>query len=182
MRKNIEKKIEIPEGIKCSYKDFVLTCTKDSSSLQRKISIPGVEVKIEKNDILLTAEKGNKNSYKKIVSSIAHIKNSFAGLQEQFVYNLEVVYIHFPISLKIEGGRLTVNNFFGEKKPRSAKILPNVEVEITGQKIKISSANKEAAGQTAANFEKVTRVRRRDKRIYQDGIYILEKPHGGKSG
>ena len=92
------------------------------------------------------------------------------------MYHLEAVNVHFPMSLKIEGGKLAINNFFGEKTPRYAKILPNVEVKLEGQKIIIISSNKEAAGQTAANFEKATKIKNRDKRIYQDGIYITQKP------
>lgn len=41
--------------------------------------------------------------------------------------------------------------------------------------IKIESFNKEAAGQTAANIEKTTMVRAKDRRVFQDGIFITEK-------
>ena len=80
------------------------------------------------------------------------------------------------MTLKIEGNKLAVNNFLGEKIPRYAYILPNVEVQIKGSLITILSTDKEAAGQTAANFEKATKVTNRDRRIFQDGIYIHDKP------
>jgi large subunit ribosomal protein L6 len=80
------------------------------------------------------------------------------------------------MTLKVEGSKLAINNFLGEKKPRFAEILPNVNVDIKGQNITVSSPDKEAAGQTAANFEKATKVKNRDRRIFQDGIYIVEKP------
>ncbi len=79
------------------------------------------------------------------------------------------------MTLKIDGSRLLINNFLGEKTARIAKILPEVVIEIKGQKITITSANKDAAGQTAANVEKATKIRNRDRRVFQDGIYITEK-------
>jgi len=78
--------------------------------------------------------------------------------------------------MKIDSGRLLINNFLGEKNPRVAVILPNVDVQLKGAKITVTSADKDAAGQTAANIEKATKIRNRDRRIFQDGIYIVERP------
>jgi large subunit ribosomal protein L6 len=64
----------------------------------------------------------------------------------------------------------------GEKIPRYANIISGVEINVKGQEITITSHDIEAAGQTAANIEKATKVRNRDRRIFQDGIYIVEKP------
>lgn len=176
MKKKILEKAEIPEGITCSYSQGFLKCKKDSNELSREINLPRVQVLIEENHVALSCEKGNKIMRKIILSNITHIKNLFLGLEENFVYQLEAVNVHFPMSLKLEGNILTITNFLGEKVPRKAKILPAVEVEIKGQKIIVSSPEKEAAGQTAANLEKATRVKGRDRRIYQDGIFITEKP------
>jgi large subunit ribosomal protein L6 len=176
MKHPIKEIIPIPEGVTCTYKDEIFSCKKDSIELKKKISIPEVEIKIDSNQIILNCKKGNKNHYKKIKTNITHIKNLFSGLDERFVYQLEAVNVHFPMALKVEGDKVSISNFLGEKVPRFAKILPNVDVEIKGQKITVSSNDKEAAGQTAANLEKATKVRGRDRRIFQDGIFLVEKP------
>jgi len=176
MRKKLEEKIKIPEGVSCSYENNILRCAKDSIILEKKIHIPTVKVKTSESEISLICEKGNKNDYKKIMTVIAHIKNLFAGLNKNYIYQLEICHVHFPVTLKVEGNKLAIANFFGEKKPRHGMILPNVEVQISGQKITVSSPDKEAAGQTAANFERATKLRNKDRRIFQDGIYIVKKP------
>jgi len=179
MKKKFSESIDAPDGIECSLKDKVLNCKKGSTELAKTINIPGIEVRLSGKTITFDCISGNKNDYKTIKSLIAHMKNFFAGFENKFVYKLESANVHFPMTLKVEGSRLMINNFLGEKKPRFAVIRPNVNVELKGAKITISSADKEAAGQTAANFEKATKIRNRDRRVFQDGIYITEKPVGG---
>ena len=176
MRTNIQEIIQIPEGITCTYADQILNCKKGSSELSKNISTPGVNVKIESNNIILGNKKGNKKVLKTIKSIAAHIRNIFSGLNNKFVYILEACNVHFPMTLKQDKNIILINNFLGEKKPRTAFVLPNVSVDIKGQKITVSSISRDDAGQTAANIEKATKIRNRDRRIFQDGIYIVERP------
>jgi len=55
------------------------------------------------------------------------------------------------------------------------KILPGVEVEVDKEWVTLWSTDKELAGRTAADFERVTKIRKRDRRVFQDGIYITNK-------
>ena len=70
---------------------------------------------------------------------------------------------------------MEINNFVGEKKARTAKILPGTTVTVKGKEVTVKSHDKEAAGQTAGNLERASRVKGKDIRIYQDGIFIVEK-------
>jgi large subunit ribosomal protein L6 len=70
---------------------------------------------------------------------------------------------------------LLIKNFLGESVPRKMAIKPNVEVKIEGEEIIVSSPDKEAAGQVAGDIEQLTRIKKRDIRIFQDGCYITHK-------
>ncbi|MBI2452594.1 50S ribosomal protein L6 [Candidatus Pacearchaeota archaeon] len=176
MKQKIIEKIEIPEGVSCSYENGILKCQKSGAETSREIKEPKIKIKIEGQEIILEAKKGNKSDFRLIKTYAAHIRNLFWGLSKKFTYILEICHVHFPVTLKVENDVLTINNFLGEKTPRHAEIIPNVHVEIKGSKIIVSSSDKEAAGQTAANFEKATKIRSRDRRIFQDGIFLVEKP------
>jgi large subunit ribosomal protein L6 len=180
MKKKISEQIEIPAGISCEAKAKFLNCRKDSAELSKAFDAPSINVRVAEGKIVFECEAGNKSKYKIIKSYIAHVKNIFHGLEKEYVYSLESCNVHFPMTLKVEGDKLTINNFLGEKTPRFAKILPGVKVEIKGSKITISGRNKEAAGQTSANFERATKIRNRDRRVFQDGIFITERPGGAR--
>ena len=70
---------------------------------------------------------------------------------------------------------LKIKNFFGETKERTAKLLEGVDVKIEGDILTVESCDIEKAGQTAANIEASTRVKKKDRRIFQDGIFIISK-------
>ncbi len=176
MKTKINEKILIPEGIICEYESGILKCKKGSSETVRKIELRQTDLKIKNNEIVLECKKGNKNNFKIIKSAVAHINNMLNGLEEKFVYKLEACNVHFPITMKIDSGKLVITNFLGEKTPRIAKIFPGANVEIKGPQITITSHDREAAGKTAANMEKATKIKARDRRIYQDGIFITSKP------
>lgn len=176
MKKEIKEEIEVPEGISGTFEDGTLKLKKDSQEVVRKVNRPDIEIKIKGNKLILEAKKGNRTQYKVIKTLLSHIKNTLYGLSNPFVYKLESASVHFPLTLKVEGDYVIIDNFLGEKVPRKAKIVPGSEVKINGQEITITSYDKEAAGQTAANLEQATKVTNRDPRIFQDGVYITEKP------
>lgn len=179
MKMKIQEELQIPSGVQCNFNGKIFNVSKGSVSLNRKIDLPSVKIEIKGDLIVLSAMKGNKNELKYIKSTVAHIKNLFIGLDKKYTYKLEACNVHFPMTLKVDAGSLIINNFLGEKVPRKAKITSGVEVDVKGAKITVTSHDKEAAGETATNIEKATKIKNRDRRIFQDGIFIVEKPHGG---
>ena len=132
-------------------------------------------MEMKEGKVFITSKNATKNESKLAGTAEGHIKNMMQGIGEDFVYKLEIANVHFPMTVKIEGNIITIKNFLGEKVDRVSKILPDVKVDIKGMNVEVSSFNKESAGQTAANLESATKVKGRDRRVFQDGIFITEK-------
>ena len=97
------------------------------------------------------------------------------GVTEGFEYKMKTVFAHFPIKTSVEGNKFVIQNFLGERSPRTAKILEGVTVEAKGENVTVSGTDKEKVGQTAANIERATKVKKRDIRVFQDGVYVTSK-------
>ena len=106
---------------------------------------------------------------------VAHINNMIKGVTEGFEYKMKTVFSHFPIKTSVDGNEFVIKNFLGERSPRRAKILDGVTVEVKGDDITIQGINKERVGQTVANIERATKVKKRDVRVFQDGVYRVSK-------
>lgn len=177
MKTNLHEEIEIPEGINAVVENNEIIMKKNSNELRKKLNVL-IDVKIEGSKVILEAKKASKRE-KKIFGSIrAHLNNMIKGLSEKFKYKLQAVSVHFPMNLSVdkEKNELVVKNFLGEKTDRKIKLIPNVDVKVNRDIIEIESEDIEKAGQCAANIEKGARVKNKDRRVYQDGIYIIEKP------
>jgi len=175
MRKKIIQEIEIPKELEAKIDGNVLTIKSKERENKKKFNTKKLIFEKKDNKIVIKNEKATKSEKKMINTIAAHIKNMIKGVQKKFEYKLKIVFSHFPISVDIKGDVITIKNFLGEKKPRILKIIENVEVNIEGDVIKVISHYKELAGQMAANFEKTTKIKMKDRRIFQDGIFITNK-------
>jgi large subunit ribosomal protein L6 len=52
------------------------------------------------------------------------------------------------------------------------------KVSVEGEDVVVRGLDKEAVGQTAANIELATKVRRKDPRVFLDGIYLYKREEG----
>ena len=175
MKKEIFQNIEIPEGVEVNLDGTVLTVKGKEGDNKRTFNTNKLVFEKKENQIVIGSKKATKKE-KKIINTIkAHIENMIKGVQKKFEYKLKVGFSHFPITVEISGKDILIKNFLGEKIPRKSKILEGVEIKIDKDVITVISSDKELAGQTAANFEAATKVRARDRRIFQDGIFITNK-------
>jgi large subunit ribosomal protein L6 len=168
----MKEEIEITDGITIKVEGFEVVVTGPKGELRRKISYPGIRVGIEGNKFFL--EGGEKRTHKRMINTYkAHIRNMIKGVNQGFEYKLKVCFVHFPINLKKQGTVLMIENFMGEKKARKANLIQGVEVDINGNDLTVTGSDKEKVSQTAANIEQACRVKRYDRRVFQDGIYIV---------
>ncbi|MBN2250927.1 MAG: 50S ribosomal protein L6 [Candidatus Altiarchaeota archaeon] len=166
--------IEIPEGVEVSIEGETVRVKGIKGELMRKFPVNPTFTK--KDNTLLLSSSSDRRSEKAILgSSKAHIQNMIHGVTDGITYKMKIVYSHFPMNVKVQGNTMVIDNFLGEKHPRRAQIKKNVNVEVKGQDVTVKGTDKELVSQTAANIENATRIKGRDHRVFQDGIYITEK-------
>ena len=88
------------------------------------------------------------------------------------------MFSHFPIAVKVQDKSVLIENFTGERRARKIKIIGEVKVKVEPEDIIVEGVNLEDVSQTAANIEQATRVRRKDPRVFLDGIYVYERNEG----
>ena len=174
----IEESYEFPDGIDFKLKNKKLTVkgplgeiTKDFSHARK------INMEIDGKIIAFSVKFPKRNEKSLVNTLIAHVNNMVQGvLNGPFVIKMKVVYSHFPITVKVEGRDVLVENFLGERAPRKAKMFgKNVSVEVAGDDVIIKSIDKEEAGQTSANIRKVCKIKDKDPRTFQDGIFQYQK-------
>ncbi|WP_410509008.1 50S ribosomal protein L6 [Methanosarcina hadiensis] len=175
MVKEIARTLEIPEGVSVSLSQDVITAKGPKGTVERTFWYPGIKIEVREGEIVVDAESSRKEQKAMVGTFASHIRNLMTGVSEGFECKMTIVYAHFPMQVKVEGKTLVIGNFLGEKKPRVAKILGETKVKVSGNEVTITGINKEDVGQTAANIEQKTKIKRFDPRIFQDGIYIVQK-------
>ncbi|MBU0761942.1 MAG: 50S ribosomal protein L6 [Candidatus Altiarchaeota archaeon] len=175
-----EIEVDLIEGAEVEVKGRTIDVKGPKGGLSWKFKEDFIQLEKKDGKVMISARSKRYPLRKQmaIMGAIAgHIKNMMAGVTEGFTYKLRIVYSHFPMKVQVKGTDVTIDNFLGEKYPRKAKIFEGVKVDVKGSDVTVSGIDKEKVGQTAANIEQDAIVRKLDKRVFQDGIYIIEK-HG----
>lgn len=173
--KEMVLEVALTEGVTASMQESVLTLKGASGETSRDFRNQQIKLSVADGKIKLLANNATKREKTMLGTFRAHVRNMVRGVTNGHTYRLKICSGHFPMNVSVSGKDFAVKNFLGEKIPRRFTISDDVDVKVDGQEIVIKSVNKELAGQTAANIEQLTRVKGRDRRIFQDGIYITEK-------
>ena len=175
MKKEILQEIEIPEGVEANIEDSTLSVKGPEGESKRTFNTRKLIFEKKDNKISIGNKQATKKEKKMTNTITAHIKNMLKGVIEKFEYTLKIAFSHFPITVEVQGNEAIIKNFLGEKIPRKAVIPEGANVEVKKDIITVTSHDKEIAGQAAANLENATRIRMRDRRVFQDGIFLTNK-------
>jgi large subunit ribosomal protein L6 len=167
--------IEIPKGYTVKKEEKNIIISNNGKENKREIFHPLINIIITEDNIKLDSKKDNRNIKKIMMTHKSHLKNMIRGLDKPFIYKLKICASHFPMTVKVEGNKVIINNYLGEKVPRKCNIVGNAKVTIIKDEILVESMDKEASGMTAGIIEKTCQIKIHDRRIFQDGIYIIEK-------
>lgn len=160
--------VKITEGVNVAVHENTVTVkgpkgevSKDFSK-RTSITVDGAEVKVETGDAALLG------------TTESLLTSMIKGVTEGYTKKLKVLYSHFPISIEVKGRDIMIKNFLGEKKARMTALVGDTKVQVKGQDVTVSGPSKENVGQTAANMRKAMKIKDKDGRIFQDGIYEVE--------
>ncbi|MBI1969705.1 50S ribosomal protein L6 [Candidatus Woesearchaeota archaeon] len=175
-QKAIIEKVPFPQGVTAQADHGSLRIQGPKGTLERAFRYPAVEIKVEGQEVVIQATKKPTMREKKMVRTFqSHIKNMVLGVQTGYIYKLKICSGHFPMNVAVANNEFVVKNFLGEKYPRKIGIRKGTEVKVEGDTVTVTALDKELAGQMAANIERLTNIQGRDRRIFQDGIYIITK-------
>lgn len=167
--------LELPEGVTASLQGRSLFVKGPNGNATKVFQRIPVEVEVKGNQVTIrpfTDKKKDRisaNTFLSIVKGLVH------GVTKGYEYKMKVVFAHFPVTVKVKEDNVVIENFMGERSPRLAKILAGCKVSTEGDDVIIKGTSLEQIGQTAANVEQATRIKRKDQRIFLDGIYVYEK-------
>ena len=172
----IEHIIDLPDGVSASIVDGMLTVKGPKGEVSREFQSSRVVLLQDGAGLIVRVDLPRRKEKAMAGTWNAHINNMVKGVTNGFSYTLRCFYSHFPMTMKVEGSVFVVNNYFGERVPRRADILSGVDVRVENKTdVIVSGIDKEAVGQTAANIERSTTVKNRDRRVFQDGSYRVAK-------
>lgn len=170
-----EKRIPIPEGVEVEIEAGTVTVRKGDVRLSRSLDHPRVQLRREGAEILVQSRLPRKQEKALVGTYASHVRNMVRGVTDGFTYTMKVVYAHFPVKVSVQGDAVVIENFLGERYPRRAAIRGPTKVEVKGDTLFVRGPDVESVGQTAANVEQKTRIKRKDPRVFQDGIYLVSK-------
>ena len=174
----IDHTIQLPEGVSATLNDGIATLSGPNGSVSREFVSGRVSILSEGEALIVRVDIPRRKEKALAGAWAAHLRNMIVGVTDGFTYHLKALYSHFPMTLAVKGNVFVVNNYFGEKVPREAALpwASEVKVEVKNKvEITVSGVDKEKVGQTAANIERCTTVKKRDRRVFQDGIYLVKK-------
>ena len=173
-----EQAVQMPEGVTAALDGRTLTVKGKLGQCKKHFDKVNVNISVAGNKVTFSpfSEKKKDNVIMNTVLSL--VNNMVKGVTQGYTYRLKVVYAHFPIAVKTKGDEIHVENFVGERSPRIAKIVGDCKVTIDGDDIIVKGVSAEDVGQTAANVELATKIKRKDQRIFLDGVYIYQKEGG----
>jgi large subunit ribosomal protein L6 len=174
----ISKTVQVPENVSVSLEGKKVSVKGAKGSLTRDFSYVPIAIEGEGKNVRIWAKWPRKKEAAMVGTIYSHIQNMITGVTKGYSYKLKIVFSHFPISVKLQGKSILIENFTGERRARKIDIIGDVKIKIEAEDIIVEGTNLEDVSQTAANIEQSTRVRNKDPRVFLDGIFVYERNEG----
>ena len=175
----VSESVEIPDGVEVKIEDNNKISVKgpNGGPIVKDFShARGIEFKIEDKKLKFSSHFPKSKTISLIYTIISIVKNLIIGVQNNYKYFSKVCFIHFPCSVKVDKPKKTilVENFCGERAPRKSKYPDNMDVEVEGDDVTFIGPDKEALGTAAARLQRCCKIKKKDPRVFQDGVYLFK--------
>jgi len=179
--KQMEKfqdEVIIPEGVKVTLNKHMLSFVGPLGKTYKSFRSIPINLEVTENKVILNAIGSRKKDYAILHTARSIIRNICEGLITGYTIKMKLVFSHFPITVKVEGKNVLIENFQGERAPRVTHIVGNTKVVPKGEDVILTGEVWTDITQTAANIELKSKVKNKDHRVFLDGIYAFEKKKG----
>lgn len=171
--------VVVPSGVTVKLDGTALTVKGPKGTTHRKFPSEALTLVVAPGtaELVLRLPPNRRQAQALLHTWESHVKNLVAGVTLGFEAKMKAVAAHFPMKVSVKDSTLVIENFLGEKHPRTAPLVPGVEALVEGEFVVLKGADVEQVGQSCANIERATKIRDYDPRVFQDGIYIIERAH-----
>ena len=172
--KQMEKsatEVQIPDNVKVDLKGSMLHVQGPLGSVYKNFKKIPVIIEINDNKILLKQTGERKKYYSILNTSKSIIQAICSGVVDGYTIKMKIVYSHFPITVKVEGKKVLIENFQGERAPRVSMISGSTKVDVKGDDVILTGPVLTDVSQTAANIQLKSKVKNKDHRVFLAGIY-----------
>lgn len=172
---DLSSSLELPKGVSAKFENELLLITGPLGKVAQEFSKIPVDVEIDGNKVNVKTHGARRKNRSILNTARSLVHNGIEGVTKGYQYKLKVIFAHFPVTVKVQGKRVLVENFYGERSPRVAEIIGDTKVDVQGEDLIVNGVSLQDVGQTAANLEQATTVKRKDQRVFLDGVYVYER-------
>ena len=175
-----QRSLTVPEGVQLTIDGRKIKATGPKGTLEEDFSHLPVQFTLESGSLRVYSPWARKREVALVGTALAHVRNMIRGVAKGYTYKLKIVYAHFPVTVKVQEKekKLTIENFTGEKTPRTVRIVGSAKVKVVSDELHVQGNSLGDVSQTAANIQTATKIKDKDQRVFLDGIYIFEKSEG----
>jgi len=171
----VENSVDIPDGVSLSLENWKVSVSGERGQVVKDFRHARLDMEHTGSTLRVWAVNPRKKEAALVKTIASHIRNMIKGVTEGYTYKLKVVFVHFPMTVRVQGRTIVIQNFIGERQDRYAKIAGDVKVSVQGEDVIVEGVDIEEVAQTAANIQQSCRIRKKDLRKFLDGIYVYSK-------
>ena len=174
--------LEIPEGVTVTLKGRSVTVKGPRGTLNKDLKHMQLEFRVNnaKKTFSIVRWFGNKSDISCINTGLSTVRNMITGVTKGFRYKLRFAYAHFPIGVTVEGQRVEIRNFLGEKRIRTVELPASLKAYRTDNakmkdELVIEGNDLCEVSQESAKIHQQCLVKNKDIRKFLDGIFVQTK-------